>query len=130
LGGPNKYQPRDRILGQSVFACRAVIGNSVRQLKCPYNAASRVCFDRENDRLIVIVGKSVRLPNARGRTFSWQKRQMLLLSVHVEVKPSLLHGECLNEVHMVVKRRAAALWRQTNLVALACSAVLFLADPA
>jgi len=41
---------------------------------------------------------------------------------------SLLHGECLDEVHMVMKRRTGAARRQTNFVELACTAVLLLAD--
>jgi len=68
------------------------------------------------------------LPDMRGRTVSWQKQQIFLVSVHVDVQLSLLHGEGLDEVHMAMKRRTGALRRQTNFAELACTAVLLLAD--
>src|SRR6266849_10729256 len=53
---------------------------------------------------------------------------MFLISVYLDVELVLLHGECLNEVHMVMKRRTRAVRRQTNFIELACTAVLLVAD--
>jgi hypothetical protein len=58
------------------------------------------------------------LPDMRGRAVSWQKQQMFLVSVHVDVQLSLLHGEGLDEVHRVMKRRTGAVRRLTNFVEL------------
>jgi hypothetical protein len=49
-------------------------------------------------------------------------------SAYVGVELALLYGECLNEVHMVMKRRTRAVRRQTNFIELACTAVLLVAD--
>jgi hypothetical protein len=116
-------------LGNPSFGCAAVVGNPLGQLKCLYNTAGRLRFDCENHRLIVIVGKSMWLPDMRGRTVSWQKQQIFLVSVHLDVQLSLLHGEGLDEIHMVIKRRTGAVRRRTNFEELAsCTAVLLLAD--
>jgi hypothetical protein len=57
----------------------------------------------------------------------WQKQQIFLVSVHVDVQLSLLLGEGLDEVHMVTKRRTGAVRRQTNFAELACT--LFSSSP-
>jgi hypothetical protein len=62
LGGLDKYEPRDGILRQTVSGGTAVIGYSVGQLECLYNTARRLRFDCENDWLIMLIGKSMRLP--------------------------------------------------------------------
>src|SRR6266852_903812 len=53
---------------------------------------------------------------------------MFLISVYVHVEFALLYVECLDEVHMVMKRRPRAVRRQTNFIELACTAVLLVAD--
>lgn len=79
LSGLDKREPRDRIAGQSVSGRPAVVRDSVGQLKCLNNTASRFRVDCENDRLIAVISKSMWLPNVSGRASSRLKYEMLLL---------------------------------------------------
>ena len=62
-----------------------------------YNTASRLGFDRDNDRIITT---SMRLPDQGCRAFSWLKEEMFLAPVRVDVEFARFYGECFNEVHM------------------------------
>jgi hypothetical protein len=86
LGGLDKYEPRDGILRQTVSGGTAVIGYSVGQLECLYNTARRLRFDCENDWLIMLIGKSMRLPNLSRCAFSWLKQETFLVPIYIELE--------------------------------------------
>jgi hypothetical protein len=78
--------------------------------------------------LIVFIGKLMWLPEVHRRALAGQKWKMFLVSIHVEVEFALLHGERLNEIYMVMKRRTRPVRWQTNFVELTRAAVVLFAD--